>query len=201
MLDSSFFIIALLYFIGISSPGPSLIFIITSSLCIGRKQGLMSAIGVVTAIAVQVVLVLFFLKLIAQNNSLFNILRYSCAVFLVYIGISLALKDNQNTGKKLHLSNSNFFFKGFFIELLNPIVMTFFLSIFTLYAKSENWFFNFLYLLEVLVIGTFWFLGLVFLICVPRFYNIFSNYRNLMYKISSIFFFTSGLIIIFNNKV
>lgn len=199
MLNSSFFIIAVLYFTGISSPGPSLVFIITSSLCVGKRQGLMSAIGVVIAIAVQVVLVLFFLKLIAENDDLFKILQHFCAAFLIYTGISLAIKDNQNIEKKLHFSNSNFFFKGFFIELLNPIAITFFLSIFTLYAQSENWFINLLYLLEVFIIGTFWFLGLVFLISIPKFYNIFFNYRNLMCKISGIFFFTSGLVMIFNN--
>ena len=76
--------------------------------------------------------------------------------------------------------------------------MTFFLSIFTLYAKSENWFFNLLYLLEVLTIGIFWFLGIVFLISIPRFYNIFSNYRILTCKMSGIFLFMSGLVMIFN---
>lgn len=199
MLNSSFFIIAVLYFAGISSPGPSLVFVITNSLCIGRRQGLMSAAGVVIAIAVQVMLVLFFLKLIiAQNDSLFKVLQYSCAAFLVYTGISLTLKDNKNIEQKLSLSNSNFFFKGFFIELLNPIAITFFLSIFTLYARSDNWFVNLLYLLEVFIIGTFWFLGIAFLISVPKFYNIFSNYRTLTSRISGVFFFISGLVMIFN---
>lgn len=158
----------------------------------------MSAIGVVVAIAVQVILVLFFLKLITQNDSLFKVLQYLCAAFLVYTGISLTLKDNQNIEQQLHLSNSNFFFKGFFIELLNPIAITFFLSIFTLYAQSESWFVNLLYLLEVFIIGAFWFLGIVFLISIPKFYNIFFNYRNLTCRISGVFFFISGLVMIFN---
>lgn len=198
MLNSAFFIVALLYFTGISSPGPSLVFVITNSLCIGRRQGLMSAIGVVVAIAVQVILVLFFLKLITQNDSIFKVLQYLCAAFLVYTGISLTLKDNQNIEQQLHLSNSNFFFKGFFIELLNPIAITFFLSIFTLYAQAESWFVNLLYLLEVFIIGAFWFLGIVFLISIPKFYNIFFNYRTLTCRISGVFFFISGLVMIFN---
>jgi threonine/homoserine/homoserine lactone efflux protein len=198
VLNSSFFIVAVLYFSGISSPGPSLIFVITNSLCFGRRQGLISAIGVVVAIAIQVLLVLFFLKLIAQNDNLFIVLQHSCAAFLVYTGISLVLKDNQNIEQKLHLSNSNFFFKGFFIELLNPIAITFFLSIFTLYAQFENWFVNLLFLLEVFIIGAFWFLGIVFLISIPRFHNIFCNYRNLTCKISGVFLFISGLVMIFN---
>ena len=198
MLNSAFVIVALLYFTGISSPGPSLVFVITNSLCIGRRQGLMSAIGVVVAIAVQVILVLFFLKLITQNDSIFKVLQYLCAAFLVYTGISLTLKDNQNIEQQLHLSNSNFFFKGFFIELLNPIAITFFLSIFTLYAQAVSWFVNLLYLLEVFIIGAFWFLGIVFLISIPKFYNIFFNYRTLTCRISGVFFFISGLVMIFN---
>ena len=158
----------------------------------------MSAIGVVVAIAVQVILVLFFLKLITQNDSIFKVLQYLCAAFLVYTGISLTLKDNQNIEQQLHLSNSNFFFKGFFIELLNPIAITFFLSIFTLYAQAESWFVNLLYLLEVFIIGAFWFLGIVFLISIPKFYNIFFNYRTLTCRISGVFFFISGLVMIFN---
>ena len=58
--------VAVLYFTGISSPGPSLVFVITNSLCVGRRQALMSAIGVVVAIAVQVILVLFFLMIKAE---------------------------------------------------------------------------------------------------------------------------------------
>lgn len=197
MDQSHFYIIAISYFLGIASPGPSLIYVITNSLCIGKKQGILAALGIVVGIAIQVVVVFIFIDFIQSYNiKIFNILRYFCTGFLVYIGLNMLFSVKQEkTHTKTH--GKNYFFKGLLTEILNPIAHTFFLSIFSLYSSVSNSLnTKVIYFFEFFIIGLIWYLGVAYLVSIARIHNFFNSYNNYIIKFAGLFFCASGIIML-----
>jgi threonine/homoserine/homoserine lactone efflux protein len=110
-----------------------------------RIVGIMTAIGLALGMAVYVGIVVFGLAyMIIGNNILMNVLKYSGALYLAYIGFcclgsKAKILDNTicDTGVT-HLSNKKSIMMGFFTNVLNPKVMLFFLALFTQFVKPNT---------------------------------------------------------------
>jgi len=126
------------------SPGPEMIFVISSTLSNGKKQGLFSALGAATGSTVHVVLVAFGLAIILTTSLvLFTIIKIIGAIYLIYLGVkSLISKSNylvisnesKNISEKIILSYN----KGIYVGLLNPKSAIFFLAFLPQFVRPEN---------------------------------------------------------------
>ena len=67
-----------------SFSGPSLVFVITNSLYVARRQGLMSAIVISGSYYCPNNVKFYFFKFTAQNDSILKVLEYSCTKFSIY---------------------------------------------------------------------------------------------------------------------
>lgn len=115
----------------IFTPGPDIIYITTRGIAQGRQAGLISTLGVCTGYVVHTLLAVLGLSaLVYASETLFHILRYAGAAYLLYLGIK-AIRNKSHielkTDKRL-LGNSRMYFTGVATSIMNPKAILFFIS-------------------------------------------------------------------------
>lgn len=132
-----FLLLAGAHLLAVASPGPDFAVVTKNTVSYGKKIGKMTALGVGTAILLHVTYALLGFSLIVKSNeTVFNIVKWIGAIFLVYLGVSsLASKPKKlatNFSKKSNqMSYKKAFATGFFTNVLNVKAMLFFLFLFT----------------------------------------------------------------------
>jgi threonine/homoserine/homoserine lactone efflux protein len=72
----------------IAVPGPSVLFVVTRSLTLGRRAGLATVVGNAAGVYVQVVLVALGIGAIVQESiAVFTVIKLAGALYLVYLGV------------------------------------------------------------------------------------------------------------------
>lgn len=130
-------LIATIATLGMLSPGPDFFLIIKNASRYQRSAALMTAMGVVSAVALHMTYCVAGLAvLITTTPWLFNILKYAGAAYLIWIGFKSLM---PNAGQQLDLNNTQHeivtfkkaFMQGFLCNVLNPKATLFFLAVFT----------------------------------------------------------------------
>lgn len=143
---NDFIALGVIGLLGAISPGPDFVVVTQSSLSHGKKAGMATSLGISLGCLVHITYcVLGIGVIVAESIVLFNIIKYLGAAYLVYLGIK-ALRSS-NTLPKIdkifhaqgtHYSLFNAFKKGLLVNLLNPKVTLFILSIFTQVISPET---------------------------------------------------------------
>lgn len=137
----------LLLFIGaalllVLTPGPNMIYLISRSICQGRKAGIISLVGVVAG---------FFIHMFAAALGLtalfltvpiaYEILKWMGALYLLYLAWQ-ALKPGARSPFEVqslpHDGTFKLFLMGFITSMLNPKIAIFYLSIFPQFVSPER---------------------------------------------------------------
>jgi len=145
LLFNQFLMLATVHFFAVASPGPDLAVVIKQSINYGKRHALLTSMGIGSAILVHVFYSAFGVGvLIKQSPMVFNMLKYLCALYLLYIGYkSLRVKVNSTStitidrsAKIQHWSKA--FNLGFITNVLNPKATLFFLSIFSVVVSQQT---------------------------------------------------------------
>lgn len=143
------------------TPGSDSIYILTRTIAEGKKSGLMSAFGILVGMLIHILAVSLGLAgIVAHSQTLFYILKYLGAIYLLYLGIKMwkePLVINQMDLDTLPLWK--IFRQGVLTNLLNPKVVLFFLALLPQFVSHnlENTFLPFLLLgLTLLITSTVW---------------------------------------------
>jgi RhtB (resistance to homoserine/threonine) family protein len=136
-------IIALL---GAMSPGPDFVVVTQNSLKHGRTAGIYTSLGITIGCLVHIsYCILGIGVVVAESVILFNILKYLGAAYLIYLGIkglrakaTPPLSANDANTYVAPVSNFSAFKKGLLVNLLNPKVTLFILSIFTTVISPDT---------------------------------------------------------------
>lgn len=148
------------------APGPDFFMVLRNSLSRGRLAGVMTALGIGSALVVHVLYSVLGLALvIASSPAVFGLIRICGALYLIYIAARCLF------GKKADMpevcaqaaadptdSPLRGWREGFWCNLLNPKAALFFLSIFSQFMTPETpGYLRWVYGAEVIVIVTVWF--------------------------------------------
>jgi len=114
----------------IAVPGPSVLYIVGTSISQGRRAGIASMLGVqagalihVAAAAVGVSAVL------ASSAELFNAVKFAGAAYLVWLGVQrIRHAGEPDAAERPPRSHAHLFRQGVVVNLLNPKVAMFFLA-------------------------------------------------------------------------
>ena len=132
--------------LGMLSPGPDFFLIIKNAARYQRSAALMTAFGVIVAIALHMSYCVAGLAvLITTTPWLFNILKYAGAAYLIWIGIKSLLPQSS---QHIDLTNTQHevvtfkkaFMQGFLCNVLNPKATLFFLAMFTQVLSIDSTF-------------------------------------------------------------
>lgn len=116
------------------TPGADTLLVTRNTLTKGKKVGLKTVAGVCAGIAIHEIFALIGLSaIIASSVLLFEIVKYTGAAFLIYMGISALFSKqkitNDDTNPAKETSNQSHFLKGLLSNVLNPKAMVFFMSL------------------------------------------------------------------------
>ena len=124
----------------IFTPGPDIIYVTTRGIAQGRQAALISTLGVCTGYIVHTLLaVLGLTALVYMSETLFSLVRYAGAVYLLYLGIKAIRSKSQIDFKadKRLLSNQRMFLTGVATSVMNPKGILLFFSYFPQFVVPE----------------------------------------------------------------
>ncbi len=151
------------------SPGPAFALTIKNAVSGDRNAGLMTSVGLGLGVAIYAALTLSgFALIISSSPILFNIIKYSGALYLIYIGIkALRAKKSQECVATQTIKTSivadktnlwKAFQTGLLTNLLNPKAMVFFTAVYAQFLSPDTTVAVMaLYALTSAVIETGWF--------------------------------------------
>ncbi len=113
--------------LAVISPGADFAMVTRNSFLYGRKSGVMSALGISLGVQVHVIYTIFGIGLlISQSPSLFMVVKFIGAAYLIYIGFKTIKSVVVSAGSQKEIQGFNSYksFKtGFFTNALNPKTM------------------------------------------------------------------------------
>jgi homoserine/homoserine lactone efflux protein len=125
----------------IAIPGPGIVLTITNSLKFGFKYTLFGILGNALGILIVASICSTSIGLIlAISASIFTIIKYLGAVYLIYLGYKL-LKNSTKLSKEFESSKKKklkTFNEGLYVTLLNPKASLFFLSFMPQFINHEK---------------------------------------------------------------
>ncbi len=139
MYIDDFIALGIIGLLGAISPGPDFVVVTQSSLTYGKKAGVYTSLGIAIGCLVHITYCILGIGVIVSESILvFNILKYLGAAYLIYLGIKAIISSpSQNSLEDpcavslQTISAWAAFKKGLLVNLLNPKVTLFILSVFT----------------------------------------------------------------------
>lgn len=122
-------------------PGPGVIVVVARSLDSGLRQGLATAMGVLSGDFVFISLAVFGLAALAElMGSLFVVIKYIGAIYLMYLGFNLitAKSSTEDTQAPKPAKHSTNFLVGLMTSMSNPKVILFYFSFFPAFFDLES---------------------------------------------------------------
>jgi threonine/homoserine/homoserine lactone efflux protein len=122
------------------TPGPDMLYVSARSIAQGRRAGILSALGVASGCIVHMSLVAFGLaRLLASVPLAYEIVRYTGAAYLIYLGIRLLIDARAELAQPVAVqSGSRVFLQGLVTNVLNPKVALFFLAFLPQFADPAR---------------------------------------------------------------
>jgi len=124
------------------SPGPDIIYVLVRSMAYGYKQGIITALGLVSGILIHTSLVAFGVSaIIKQSENIFLFIKILGALYLLYLAYQVYKSDPEIAFSSEEISDKSLFslFKqGFIMNVLNPKVGIFFLAFFPGFLWEPN---------------------------------------------------------------
>jgi len=177
------------------SPGPDILYVLSQSLSNGFKSGFSVSLGLVSGLFFHTAFIsLGFGFLISEYPNIFKLIKYFGALYLMFIAVNLLIKNNKiKVIKKKQNTLLENYSTGIVMNIINPKVSLFFLSIFPLFLFDKT--------LNVQI--QFFVLGIIFIIqatFVFSLVSLFSSYigEHFFSKKTNIFFkyFQSSVLVI-----
>ncbi|MFC0022487.1 LysE family translocator [Neobacillus cucumis] len=131
------FIVLMLFLI----PGPAVLLTISQTAKGGKKNGLLTGLGIAAGDLIHTCASVLGLSAILMTSAFaFEIVKYLGAAYLFYLGIRALLEKKKKVEKpEMQMLKSNGFFRqALLIELLNPKTSLFFLAFLPQFVRSNG---------------------------------------------------------------
>jgi RhtB (resistance to homoserine/threonine) family protein len=144
MIDTSYWFLFLSAALALNlSPGPDLFFVLSRTLGHGRRVGLAAVAGVCSGAMVHVLAAALGLSLLlAAAPTLFALLTYVGAAYLVWLGVSMwrsagaAFLPRASTQQGVSAGQA--FWQGVLVDVLNPKVVVFFMAFLPQFVREGH---------------------------------------------------------------
>ncbi len=124
------------------SPGPNMIYLISRSICQGRKAGVISLCGVVSGFFVHMLAAAIGLSAVFLAIPLaYDVLKLTGALYLLWLAWQAVRPGARSPFESQELppdSPRRLFAMGFLTNVLNPKIAVFYLSIFPQFVSPER---------------------------------------------------------------
>jgi threonine/homoserine/homoserine lactone efflux protein len=122
-------------------PGPGVVVVVARALDSGFRQGLATAMGILSGDFIFIALAIFGLAALSEvMGSFFVIIKYVGAAYIIYLGYQLITSGNSDSPRP-ELKPANYstnYLVGLATSVSNPKVTLFYLSFFPAFLDLEN---------------------------------------------------------------
>jgi threonine/homoserine/homoserine lactone efflux protein len=123
-----------IFFFGVISPGADFSIVVKNSLTQGRKEGLLTALGVSTGVFIHLTYSILGLGLLIGNNpSIIYWIKILGGTYLIYLGlrsiISTTIESKSEDKRTKIKTKRSWYYEGLLTNLLNPQAALFLISI------------------------------------------------------------------------
>ncbi|UPO98943.1 LysE family translocator (plasmid) [Cetobacterium somerae] len=182
-----------------ATPGIATIYVLNNSASLGRKEGILSALGIMTGGMIYNILAAIGLSsIIYIFPNMLSLIKIVGGLYLVYIGIvTLKSKQNNESSNASLVLKNDCYIRGVITNLANPKILLFFVTFIPQFVINTN---N--YAKEALLLGTAYLIvEIIWFICLASFVshfikNIKGNFQKYMTYISSGVYLTMGSVLI-----
>lgn len=122
-------------------PGPATLLTVARATSSGTKVGIATGVGIAAGDVVHTFMAIIGISaVIAASATLFSIVKYLGAAYLVYLGIQaiLAKTPSDPTARALPITAQKAFRQAILAEVLNPKTALFFLAFLPQFVRPEN---------------------------------------------------------------
>ena len=182
-----------------ATPGIATIYVLNNSASLGRKEGILSALGIMTGGMIYNILAAIGLSSILYIfPNMLSLIKIVGGLYLVYIGIvTLKSKQNNESSNASLVLKNDCYIRGVITNLANPKILLFFVTFIPQFVINTN---N--YAKEALLLGTAYLIvEIIWFICLASFIshfikNVKGNFQKYMTYISSGVYLAMGSILI-----
>lgn len=123
-------------------PGAGAVNTMSNALAVGFRRSIWGILGQQAALLVHIGIAAAGVGILVANSPLaFNLIRYTGAAYLVYLGVRKFLqKPEHSEVRALHVSEGAFsmFRRGVWVNLLNPKAIVFFLALIPQFIRPDQ---------------------------------------------------------------
>jgi RhtB (resistance to homoserine/threonine) family protein len=160
---TSYLIVMSVSFVAMVSPGPDFLIVLRNALGLGRKHGIVTALGIGAGLSIHMAYCLMGIGLvISQSILLFSAIKYAGAAYLLWLGYksikSKGWSIDASAAKNKQKSLKKAFAEGFITNAFNPKATMFFLALFTQVIAPETPFsWQLIYSISIIIVAAIWF--------------------------------------------
>ncbi len=203
-----FLTLALAHFMALLSPGADFFIILSNSSKYGRLSGILTSIGIAFANLVYILLALFGISLIKDNQAIFLIIKTLGSFYLLYLGfLLLKSKKRDIFKKKIERKQKRkdilkYFSQGFLSAILNPKNSIFYFTMFSISLQNNIAFFiQTFYAAWMFFAVLFWDIFIVYLVTNKKSKSFLEKYSYTIEKVSGFILFFIGLSILITTYI
>lgn len=174
-------------------PGVNFLLIIRHAVSFGRIAAVLCALGVTAAILMHVVLACYSVGLVLTKFPvIFYMIKYLGVTFLIFLAwntLRMYNKPNHIIERKQVIRKNGSFIEGFLVDLFNPFVSIFYLSLFSTIIQPDTttielW----VYILVIFLLTICWFLFVAIISSGKKFRDILLAKSSWFHRFASIAF-------------
>jgi len=202
-----FLALAFAHFIALLSPGVDFFIIISNSSKYGKIAGIFTSAGIATANLIYILLALFGITLIKNNELIFISIKIIGALYLFYIAYLLILaprRDLFQKNDKVYINHKKellgHFMQGFLSAILNPKNSIFYFTMFSISIQTHTPIeIQSFYALWMFLAVLLWDIFIVYLVNHEKAKVFIQEYSNFIEKISGLVLFIIATLIIIHS--
>ena len=148
---SHYFLFAVTSIVAVAIPGPDFLLVFQTSIRSGRREGVLSAVGIASGLCIHGIAATIGLSaLLLKSARAFEFVKWMGAIYLTFLALQLirdlmlsrkATEETTNAiekGFELHVSKKRFWLRGFLTNVLNVKAALFFVAIVPQFAVGST---------------------------------------------------------------
>ncbi|MGL5350308.1 MAG: LysE family translocator [Cetobacterium sp.] len=183
-----------------ATPGIATVYVLNNSASLGRREGIISALGIMTGgMIYNIIAAVGLSSLIYLFPNLLSAIKIGGGLYLIYAGIMTLISKSTESPDNINSVKNNCYLKGIITNLANPKILLFFVTFIPQFVKNTD---N--YGMEFIMLGsTYLLVEIIWFICLATFISMFvkttnGNFKKYMKYISSAVYLAMGLVLIVN---
>ena len=121
------------------TPGPAVVYVVSTALARGPRAGLAGSLGIVAGNTLYFVLsAVGIAAIILASNQLFTIIKWIGAAYLIYLGLRMVLAGRAARTDPQPMAVSRAFVRGFAVQAANPKALAFFVALLPQFVDPDS---------------------------------------------------------------